>query len=507
MDPSASQPASPPFDPPPVRIGAIIVIALIVFAILGFIRLGRLDPRLRLVDSAGGVKALALYLGGDLSGAAKAYRSHYEQVIVHDPVVGDDPARSALMRGDVQAAEALAAEALARNPDDLSALLTLGEAALRQGAWERARLHLRRATEQYPDDFDAELLLSVAHARSGDDGAAIQALHRALRQDYRESRHTSLFQAMETAGELARRSRSERPLCLLANYYRYLRIADPAQGGQALRYARQAIARNDHPADAYLVVGVIYDKWERRRPALEAFLKAIELDPKHAEACRRAGIIYEKLGNAAQEYAMVKAAAAAAPDDRFYTGILSYVLSEKLGDYYQGLEVARRVVHQVPLDPKALWRVAADYQVLGEHERSAEWYREAFYRDPDNSVLFGGFGDDMRALGRYEDAVRAYELALERDPDSAQPHRQMAGLAHDMGNYDRAIAEYEQAIRFGDDSPSLLSSLCSLYHYHRAEYRRAADCFREVLRRDPSDTLANRLLPEVLKNLQLQTSQ
>ncbi len=349
--------------------------------------------------------------------------------------------------GDLRTAEDAAHQALQDNPHATEPLLTLGEIALRRGEDARALQWSEQMLEQEIDQFDALLLASIAHARLGQDGEAIRCLNRALRHDRTETRVTSLLMALETTGQLAGRPHAKRPWCLLAHYYRYLRIADPANGYRAIAYAKQAIARDDRRADAWCVLGVVYDKQERRRKALEALLKAGAINPTHAEALRWTGRIYGKFGDIAQEYAFTKRAGDATPEDPFYVGSLNYLLTEKLGDYHQALALALKTLARGPQDWLAFARVGWVQHVLGDDIRAVEFYLEAVRLNEREDTPWLGLGDALWAIGRIDEALAAYQHVASVHPRSYEPYRQIGRLYHDNRRYEEAIEAHERARR------------------------------------------------------------
>src|SRR4030095_4589905 len=162
---------------------------------------------------------------------------------------------------------------------------------------------------------------------------AISMINRALRSNETESRVTPFFKVLEVTGDLASLPDIKKPLCLLAHYYRYLQIFDSSNGKIAAEYATRAIASGDQPDDAYLTLGVIYNKEGDEEMALHTFLKAMEVNPKNTEAYRLAVQIYSGRKDLLNEYRMRKAAYEMAPEDPFYSVFFSRFLAEKLGDY------------------------------------------------------------------------------------------------------------------------------------------------------------------------------
>jgi tetratricopeptide (TPR) repeat protein len=478
----------------------LVSLVLMLIWVLGYRQIARMDGRFFRL-SGPGVQGLLLYLTGDYAGAARGYRAHLKLTVENGVTLGD-AALDALATGTLDAAEAAARRALEDAPTSSEALLTLGEVMLARGDLAGALEPFERVLASQPDQFDALLLRSVAQARAGDHGAAIDALNRGLRTNTMERRPTAFLAALETVGELSARRPPELPLCLLAHYYRYHRTFDPSNTPSAIRFATKAIAAGDRPADAYLTLGIVYRRMRKRERALEAFLKAVETDPRHAEAHRWAAQMYGERGDLPNEYRMARGAFLAAPGDSFYFRVYQEVLTEKLGDYRQALAVAQEALTKTP-NVDVHWRLGYVYGFLGDDERSLTHYREAAALDRHNPALLEGMGNALSNLGRPDDAIGAYQRALAVAPRRAQTYRLLAGVYHARGRWEDAIREYERAFALGEQQVGVVENLCVLYHV-TSRFARAEECFRGVLAANPQNQRALTLLPEVRENLRLQ---
>lgn len=87
---------------------------------------------------------------------------------------------------------------------------------------------------------------------------------------------------------------------------------------------------------------MVHARQRRRERALAAFLKAVEVNPRHAEALRWAGVVYGQMGGLANEYRMARAASEAAPGDPYYIEDLAFLVIDKLGDFRQAVTGGRR---------------------------------------------------------------------------------------------------------------------------------------------------------------------
>jgi tetratricopeptide (TPR) repeat protein len=350
---------------------SILLLAIVIMALWGvaYQRVSSMSGSF-FRASGPGLRGLTLYLKGDWAEAARAYRAGlYAWRRIE---YADDPSGTfALTAGDLSGAERRARTTLRLIPSALEPRLTLGEVALDRGEHSAALNHFREVLARDPDDVDALLLSAVARGSQGDAGGAIAALNRALRQGSAGSRATLMFRVLGLAGDLARPGRSERSLCLLAHLHRYLRIFDEAHGEIAASYATQAIAAGDRPADAHFVLGILHDKRGRYREALAAFEQAVALNPRHAEAYRWAALEARRLHDPMLQYRMVRAAFEAAPADPFYLDPLERVVLGWFGDARTMLTLMERAIQADPRNAAAHERLARAALALGERERAA----------------------------------------------------------------------------------------------------------------------------------------
>jgi tetratricopeptide (TPR) repeat protein len=450
--------------------------------------------------SVWGAKGLSLYLIGDYSGAARAYRAHLQKAYQAGRTTGD-LTLDEILRGDLRKARELSHRALEQAPEDLVVLLDAGEIALEENDLPAAVEIFDRILQEHPDHADASVLASVAYARSGDDDNAIASLNRTLRHSRIGSRPSAFFKLLETTGDKARLPDGKKPLCLLANYYRYLRIFDERNGNPAIAYAEKAIAAGDRPSDAYLAMGIVLEKEARPEQALDAFLQAIEADPKHAEAYRWAATIYSTRGGALlEEYRMWKGAYNIAPDDLFYADSYIRFLSERLGDLHQALKVSLRALESSPGNLGMLRHAGDVSSKLGEYEQAIRYYRQLLILAPRSAEAYEKIGFSFLGTQQHEEARTAFRTALDIDPYRPVGHRGLGSVYQRQQRYKEAIAEFETALRLGVSDIDFLANLCSLYHFE-TDYQRAADCFQKVIAQDPNNKVAMNLLPYTLKNL------
>ncbi len=294
----------------------------------------------------------------------------------------------------------------------------------------------------------------------------------------------------------------QRPWCLLAQYHRYLRIFDPANADTVRTLAEKAIATGDHPADAYLALGILYSKKWQTDEALASFLQATKTDPNHAEALRWAAVTYGKRGDVRNEYRFMKAAHDVSPHDSFYANWLADVLMHKLGDYHQALSLTLNSLTVLPATSDSYERLGAIYNLLGNYEDSIQAYGSALTLDHGNFNAYLGLGGSFREIGKTEESIGAYKAAITLRPYSWYPHIGLANVYHGLSRYNDAIIEYEQGIALGNNDVAQLIALCGMYQ-ESSRFDKALVCFKTATMKNPNDVTAQKGLADTEKNLAL----
>jgi tetratricopeptide (TPR) repeat protein len=487
--------------PPPPSQGSgpairlLIVIGIVVIAgILAVDHVASMDQRF-FVRSVPATRALAHYLFGDYRSAAKLYRVDLAQRMGAVPA---DEAWSwtTMMRGDLDRAALEARAEAGREPDNPAPLLTLAEVALARGDASTTIELAERVLHSQRDDYDALLLTAVARARQGSTDGALDALKRALRYDRAERRLSVFLSALELTGELESRPEPARPACLLAHLRRYLRIYDPAQAAGAVKYAKRAIAAGDRPDDAYVTLAVVETKRGYRRAALQAFQRAIALNPRNTAALLGAARHHADRGELADHYRLTKAAFDVAPDDPFVTAMFHGLLMQKIGDYRQARAMAERAVSVNPMDAEAWWRLAHVMSHLGDHGGALEAYQRAAALRPRVADLQTNIGHVLVALDRSADAVAAYQHAIALDPTAPDAHYGLGRIHGKQQRWTDALQEFEIGYALGGRDIEHVVGLCELY-WETGQGARADACLTEVLTRDPDNQRGHALLEHV----------
>ena len=466
-----------------------IVSTVVVVGFLGLDYIGELDERFH-PRSAASWRALVRYLARDYGEAARLYRSD----ITSRDYPRAAPSWAAYVDGDLPRADKLARGELERAPDSVDTMLTLAEIALAQRKLQQALDLTAKILSLRRDDYDALFVAAIAHARRGAPGDAIDALNRALRYSRTERRHTVFLAALELTGDLDGVPTSSP--CLLAHLHRYLRIFDESHARVAERYARQAIATGDRVDDAYVTLGVIFEKTRRRRYALEAFKSGIALNPRNVHALRGAARQHANRGEIAEEYRLLRQSFEAAPADAFVVNGYHGFLTGKLGDYPQALALDSAAVARDPGDSEAWWRLGTVQSYLGDRAAALAAHRRASSLAPGNPEFHDHIAYQLYLLGRFDEAQSAYQESVRINPARGTPHAGLANIHAKRERWADARREYELAYALGARDVETVVNLCQVYQA-LLDNPRALACLTGVLTRDPDNVRGRVLLEHV----------
>ena len=435
-----------------------------------------------------GAAGLVRYTVGDYAGAARAYRAHHATGYEPLPGLPSVPSR--------------AGKRSSPKPKDVQALLTEGEAALAHNDLNEAEEIYARALAVETDQYDALLMTAVINGKRGRYGEAIQALNRALRQWRTETRITTFLATLETTGELAQLPAGTRPLCLLAHYHRYLRIFDQAQAASAIRYAKAAIAIEDHADDCWFTMGMVYRRQNNPHASLEALLHAIALNPRHAGALHAAANIYQERGDLLNERRMRVGAVAAAPNDVFYAEPLLDLLIHRAGDYREALTVGETIRALQPQNAVATEQVGEAYLLLGEYAVAERYLREALESDRRMVRAHYALAWTLLQQRKYDEAIKECEASIALAPFETQYYWTLAGLYHRQRRYQDVVKVSARAIRLGHQNADIYVFRCSAY-YELYAVREYDACVSELLSRYTGGVIWLPSVPEAMRTLGL----
>ena len=238
-------------------------------------------------------------------------------------------------------------------------------------------------------------------------------------------------------------------------------------------------------------------KAETQRDQLAAGWKAIEHDPRSAEAIARVGL---QDGSPHIEFLRLLGASLFL-QDRFQEAIEPFrEVFEKartagaghhlghcylaVGDPQSASAVLEQVVREFP-------QMVQSYNLLGvslaqqsRHREALTCFASAIERAPQNAEAHNNMGNVLSETGRYEEAISHFEKAIALVPDDPQAHNNLGNALLKSHRSDEAIASYRKAIDLAPDYAKAHSNLAAAL-VERDRNEEAVVCCQKALGIDP----------------------
>lgn len=210
--------------------------------------------------------------------------------------------------------------------------------------------------------------------------------------------------------------------------------------GRDVELLRTLIERVDQrDPGAFNNLGVLYHSRGLHAEAVDAFLRALAIDPRMCTAARNLEIAAATPGACDARMAALDARVAAEPDDRA-AALERARLSRLVGRNDAAIRQLETLIAEDPDDAAALFERGLIEQRAGDLRRAQRWFERA--------VNVGGIDTDARLhlaevlyqRGQNEQALECLDLLLARHADSADAHLLRGFVLGDMGRHDAAIA-------------------------------------------------------------------
>jgi len=266
---------------------------------------------------------------------------------------------------------------------------------------------------------------------------------------------------------------------------------DPAVIARAGESARRAVELNGQLAPVHLTMGLVQLARGRHVDAIASLNRALELEPRNADALRELANAYDDAGRAAEAEATYRRAIELRQNSWAAYKDLGVFLNQR-GRLAEAVTSFERVVALTPDNYSGYSNLGGIYLRLGRVEdaertlrksldlrptggaysnlgtvaylqaryaEASELYRKATELNPVDDRLWGALADSYRwTPGREAEAVAAFRRALSItdqqssvDPDSAQLRSRRAQYWAALGDHERAQKEIGQALR---DAPA-----------------------------------------------------
>jgi tetratricopeptide (TPR) repeat protein len=213
----------------------------------------------------------------------------------------------------------------------------------------------------------------------------------------------------------------------------------------AINAFSKAIELNPILAVAFNDRGVAYNKLGNNKQAIDDYNKAIELNPILANAYYNRGVYYNNLGNNNQAIDDYNKAIELSPKDAdaYYNRGVAY---NNLGNNKQAIDDYNKAIELNPILADAYYSRGVAYNNLGNNNQAINDYNKAIELSPKDAKVYVGRGNAFNGLGNYDRAMDDYNRAIELSSKFEWAYYNRGLVYHKRGNYNQAIDDYSKAI-------------------------------------------------------------
>lgn len=186
--------------------------------------------------------------------------------------------------------------------------------------------------------------------------------------------------------------------------------------------------------------------------ARREFEKALELDPRNADALLNLANLDALDGRTTQAERLIQRALQVDPNSVAALAQLAE-LRRRRGDLEGAIGLYRQAL-TIDRQPFVYLGLGDVLQRAGRHPEAVEAFRSALELDPDSATAHYDLGVTYGKMGRLEEAVDAYERALELQPEGVQAAKtlnNLGALAQAEGDLETAATFFERAVEATPD--------------------------------------------------------
>ncbi len=237
------------------------------------------------------------------------------------------------------------------------------------------------------------------------------------------------------------------------------------------RRVLRSFARRIDASDpgAHNNLGVLYYRKGMIDEAIDAFSRALELDPKMQVAQQNLEIAYKQTGHYDRRVADLQERLRSSPDDRGARWELGRAYAS-LGQYDIAVQEFLALVTQNPNDLAALLQLGMAEKHRGDLEAASQWFERARDLDPDSSVVQFYLGEVLYNRGLNQDALVALQRSIDLNQENADAHYLIAFVHGDLGRHEEARQATKRAIQL---NPTFARAQSNLALDRQAGERRA----------------------------------
>lgn len=401
-----------------------------------------------------------------------------------------------LKQGDPDTALTLFTEALNAKPIHASAYFHRGVAYAKQGLYDKSADDYRSLIRLIPYHYEAHYNLGLALIKMGNNADAISIFEKAKTMAGGERKARTLY----NLGIAYRNTGTENKPKAAEAFEQAIRIAptyieprfglaslEPptAEGNKrALTQYQKVLDLQPNHAPAYFRLGMVYADLKDKKAAIKAYEKAVGLDPSYIVARYNLGLLLmatKARHRANEQFARILELEPEHARSRFNLGRVAYGLKhydEAIAEYRQALELRQGDY------PEAQLNIGLTHVAKKDYTEAVTAYKQAIGSRLEYPQAWYNLGLAYKRMGLHKEAEDALLTAIKYDAAYEQAWFNLGSLYAGQDRNDESIAAYKQALSIRPDYRGAQLNLAVRYA-RLGRYEDAVALYKEVLARHP----------------------
>jgi tetratricopeptide (TPR) repeat protein len=343
--------------------------------------------------------------------------------------------------GKVQEADRYYTAILKANPNHPDANHNMGVLAVGIGKVETALPFFKTALDTNPniDQFWISYIDALIKLDRLDEAKAVfdQAKNKGAKGNGFDEIEKQL--GSSTSNNSNNQEPSQAELQNLVNLY------SKGQVKQVLTEASELLLKFPSSVDLYNITGAANQGLSKLEEAIQAYNKALSIDPDNATACNNKGSALKEQGKLEEAIDAYNKAIFIKPDYAEAHNNMGNALQEQ-GKLEQAIDAYNKAIFIKPDYAEAYNNMGIALKEQGKLEEAIDAYNNAIFIKPDYADACYNMGNALQEQGKLEEAIEAFNKAISIKADYAEAYYNMGIALKEQGKLEEAIDAYNKAI-------------------------------------------------------------
>jgi predicted TPR repeat methyltransferase len=286
---------------------------------------------------------------------------------------------------------------------------------------------------------------------------------------------------------------------LEVEFERAMALFEAGDLANAERTCRALLVQEPCLIDGYHLLGVVLLQADRAGEAVDAFLRATELDPSQEEIYGNLAVAYEALGELMQAAKAYRQALELAPDDPcLHAGIGA--VWQSLGKYDLARDAYRATLDLGESSSEIMFNLAVSERMTARPSEAADICRNLVEDVPTNADAWNLFAICLTEIGEFDQAASCFEKLLSLDAGRDGVHGSLAVVLAKINRRVEARAAFERAIIAPNVDANCLLNFGMMLE-EEGEETRALELYGRALELDETSALNCETFAKLAKRL------